>query len=201
MNIRDLTKDQRRELYEAVLDLAEKLTGPGRRPASDRDNRERDPVAENLTQEAFLRLDTTRPWDPSHSTTLMQHMFGILKSLLSHEREADKRRVGFERQAASEQEALSDAGRSAEVISLDRVRRERAEALAKTRVAELRVRVAGFELDGLILDLMYEGVTKRADLVRRTGRSLDEVKTSLARIRRHMNAILAAERGKDTEVP
>ncbi len=46
---------------------------------------------------------------------------------------------------------------------------------------------------------MLEGVTKRSDLVARTGRSLAEVKTALARIRRHMDAIVAAERGEDED--
>jgi DNA-directed RNA polymerase specialized sigma24 family protein len=47
---------------------------------------------------------------------------------------------------------------------------------------------------------MTDEVTKRADLAQRTGRSSDEVKTALARIRRHMEGIRAAECGEDEEV-
>ena len=71
VDIRKLTRDQRRELYDAVLLMAIRLA------------RSR-AIAEDLTQQAFLRLDTTRPWDGSRSPSIEQHMFGVLKSLLSH---------------------------------------------------------------------------------------------------------------------
>ena len=179
--------DERRELHELVLLAAVRLT------------RSRQ-LAEDLTQEAFLRLATTRPWDPSRPTSLEQHMFGILKSLLSHERASDAARRELERKTEIDRAALSEAGRSAETISLDHARRKKAEDLATTRVAALRAELAGFELDLKILDLMSDGVEKRADLAQRTGRSPDEVKTALARIRRHMERILAAERGEVEEV-
>jgi hypothetical protein len=187
VDIRKLTSEERRELYDAVLVVALRLT------------RSR-AIAQDLTQEAFLRLDTTRPWDPRGPISLKQHLFGILKSVLSHERASDAARKELERKTETDRVAFSDAGRSAEVMLLDRARRDREEALAKRRVVALRASLTGFELDLQILDCMSEGVTKRADLVPRTGRSLDEVKTALARIRRHMDNILAAERGEDKEV-
>jgi DNA-directed RNA polymerase specialized sigma24 family protein len=183
VDIRQLSKEERRELYERILVAACRLT------------RSRS-AAEDLTQEAFLRLDTTRPWDPSRPTTFERHVFGILKSLLSQERASDPKRRELHRQAGTEQAALSNKGHSPETISLDQAERDGAEALATKRVALLRAKVADFELDLVILDLMSEDVTKRADLVRRTSRSPDQVKTSLARIRRHMDSILAAERGE-----
>ena len=143
-----------------------------------------------------MRLDTTRPWDKSRLTSLEKHMFGILKSLLSHQRASDAARTKLERETETERAVLSDARRSPEVISLELARREEEEAIAKRRVAALRASLAGFELDLRILDCMSDGVTKRAHLVSRTGKSLDEVKTALARIRRHMDNILAAEGGE-----
>jgi DNA-directed RNA polymerase specialized sigma24 family protein len=187
VDVRKLTEDERRELREVVLLAAYRAT----RSIS---------AAADLTQEAFLRLDTTRPWDPSRPTSLEQHMLGIIRSLLSHQRASDAKRREFELQAGTEMAYLSDAGRSAEATRLDRADRVGLEALATKRVAALRVRVAAFELDLRILDLMADDVTKRAELALRTGRSLDEVKTALARIRRHMQSILAAERGEDEEV-
>jgi hypothetical protein len=115
---------------------------------------------------------------------------------LSHERASDPKRRELHRQAGIERAVLSNESHSPETISLDRAERDGAEALAMKRVALLREKVAEFELDLMILDLMSEDVMKRADLVRRTNGSPDQVKTSLARIRRHMDSILAAERGE-----
>jgi DNA-directed RNA polymerase specialized sigma24 family protein len=187
VDVRTLSTQQRRELYEWALATASRIT------------RSRT-AAESLTQEAFARLDTTRRWNPGGATSLQQHMYGILKSLLSHERRSDSKRGEAEQKFGIEEAALSDAGRSAETMSLDRADRKASEALATERVAKLRARLAGFPLDLLILDLMTDEVTKRADLAQRTGRSPDEVKTALARIRRHMESIRAAERGEDEEV-
>ncbi len=187
VDVRKLTEDKRRELRELVLLVAYRAT----RSTS---------AAADLTQEAFLRLDTTRPWDPSRPTSLEQHMIGIVRSLVSHQRASDTTRREFELQAGTEMAYLSDAGRSTEALWLERAERDGLEARATKRLAALRVRVAAFELDLRILDLMAEDVTKRAELALGTGRSLDEVKTALARIRRHMRSILAAERGEDEEV-
>jgi DNA-directed RNA polymerase specialized sigma24 family protein len=187
VDVRTLSTQQRRELYEWALATACRIT------------RSRT-AAEDLTHEAFSRLDTTRRWDPGGGTTLQQHIYGILRSLVSHERRADSKRREIELQAQIEAAALSDAGRSAEATSLDRADREGSKALATERVAKLRARLAGFPLDLLVLDLMTDDVTKRADLAQRTGRSPDEIKTALARIRRHMESIRAAERGEDEEV-
>ena len=186
VDIRKLTLDERRELYDAVFVVALRLT---RCPT----------MADDLTQEAFLRLDTTRPWDPRGRTSLEQHMFGILKSVLSHERASDAARKERERKTEIDRLALSDAGHSTEVLSLDRARREKEQSLATRRVAALRASLAAFDLDLRIVALMSEGVTKRAHLVERTRGSLDDVKTALARIRRNMEDILAAERGEDKE--
>ena len=155
--------------------------------------------ASDLTQRAFVRLDTTSPWTPGGKVGLLQHCFGILKSLRSRDAEKDAKRREYGRRAGEEQAAESDAGRSAEAVTLDHAERERAEALAIQRVAKLRARLVGQELDLQILDWMTEGNTKRSDLVARSGRPA-EVKTALARIRRHMDAIVTAEGGEDEEV-
>jgi DNA-directed RNA polymerase specialized sigma24 family protein len=155
--------------------------------------------AEEIAQETFLRLMTTRPWDESRQPVIERHLFGIIKSLVSHERTS--RRSDYESRGAAEH-AITSGGEtpSAEVRGLERARRERQEAIAAARVRLLRTKPAGHELELMICDLMAEGITKPADLARHTGRSVAEVNVALARIRRYMKSILAAERGEDEEV-
>jgi hypothetical protein len=187
VDIRTLDKDQLRDLWVSVFKLARKLSGGRKQQAKD------------LTQLVFLRVATTSPWSPGGKVGLEEHLFGILRSVRSNEAASNARRSENEQGATSEWAALSEARRSAEQMSLDRAERKSAQARAAERVAKLRVRLAGYELDLAIVDHMMNEVTKRADLVALTGRSPDEVKTALARIRRHMDAIVAAEGGEDEE--
>ena len=187
VDIRTLGKDHLRDLWVSVFKLARKLTG-GRKQA-----------AKDLTQLVFLRVATTSPWSPGGEFSLEEHLFGILRSVRSNEAAANAKRCENERRATEEWVALAEAGRAAEAMLLEQDERDRAQALATERVAKLRVRLVGHELDLAIVDHMMNEVTKRADLVALTGRSPDEVKTALARIRRHMDAIVAAEGGEDEE--
>ncbi len=185
MDLRNLDKEQQRALYVTVFNAARKIA-----------RREAD--VQELTQQALLRLLKTSP-SILDEKELEQHVYGILRSLRSNAAASTATRREYERRAGEEHAALSDAGRSPEQIILDDTERHQAEELAKERVAKLRVRLAGLELDLQIVDRMLKGVTKRSDLVARTGRSLAEVKTALARIRRHMDATVAAERGEDED--
>jgi hypothetical protein len=185
VDLRNLDKEQQRALYVAVFNAARKIA----RQESD---------ARDLAHQALLRLLATSP-STLDEVELRRRTYGILRSLRSHAEASDATRREYERRAGEEHALLSDAGRSPEQIHLDHAERERAEELAKERVAKLRVRLAGLELDLQIVDRMLDGVLRRSDLVARTGRSLAEVKTALARIRRHMDAIVAAERGEDED--
>jgi DNA-directed RNA polymerase specialized sigma24 family protein len=186
VDLRNLDKEQQRALYVTVLNAARKIA-----------RRECD--VEELTQQALLRLLNTSPSTLDGEVELKQRVYGILRSLRSNAAASSVTRREYERRAGEEHAALSDAGRSPEQIILDDAERVQAEELASERVAKLRVRLAGLELDLQIVDRMLKGVTKRSDLVARTGRSPGEVKTALARIRRHMDAIVAAERGEDKD--
>ena len=185
MDIRDLTEEQRRDLYATVLLYALRIT------------KSRD-LAEELTQEAFSRSMTTRRWDPSTQPSLARHMCGIVKSLLSAERKA--KRPAIEEQAGREEVLISGSAKpSAETISLEEARRKREQALATRRVEALRARLAGHELELVICDLMTEGTTKPAALARKAERSIDEIRAALRRIRRYADRIPAGERGEDPD--
>jgi DNA-directed RNA polymerase specialized sigma24 family protein len=183
VDVRTMTPKERCELHELVLAFAERIT------------RSRD-AAENLVQEAFLRLMTTRPWDPLGKTSLERHMCGIVKSLLWAERIS--KRPENERLAVAEHALLAEGGRSAETMSLDRAEREDKETLGSQRVGKLRAMLKGRTLELLVLDVMQnEGLRKPAELATRTGKSAAAIDASLRRIRRTMKRIVAAERGED----
>ena len=187
MDIKNLDRDGWRDLYDVVFNTARKIV-KGKE------------AARALASDAITRmLATGRPL-PDEPVAFEREIYGILKSVRSHEAASRASRRNYERTGGREQAALSPAGRSAQAIVLDHAERQNAEALARERHVTLRARLEGHELDLTILDWMLEGVTKTADLEKQTGRPYAEVKTAMARIRRHMNAILAAERGEDEEV-
>jgi DNA-directed RNA polymerase specialized sigma24 family protein len=184
VNIREQTPERIREIYERVLLVARRLSGSAS-------------AADDLTHQAFLLLDTTRKWDPTKCATLERHMFGIVRSLLSAER--GSARPAIEAQAGLELAARSEAGRSAETMALDREDRQDEQALAARRVATLRAKLAGHDLELSICDLLAEEAeekVKAAQMAARLGRPLGEVYEALSRIRRYMDAIVAIERGR-----
>jgi DNA-directed RNA polymerase specialized sigma24 family protein len=132
VDLRTMTPKERYDLQEAVLDFAEKIT---RSPEA----------AEELTQEALLRLMTTRAWDPQGPTSLERHVCGIVKSLLWAERQS--KRPKYERLAMAEHVLVADGGRSAEIMSLDRAEREEKEALGTQRTGKLRAMLKGRALE------------------------------------------------------
>jgi len=187
MDVREMTVEQRRALYETVLLFASRLTRSEER-------------AEELTQEAFLRLLTTRRWDPKKQPSLERHLFGIVKSLRWAGGKATIRK--YEEEAGHEQALLSGgAAPSAETTSIDHAKREREKSIAAQRAGALRAKLAGHDLELSICDLMADDdVAKRSHLAQRLGRSAGEVDKALRRIRRYMNSIVAADGGEDEEV-
>jgi DNA-directed RNA polymerase specialized sigma24 family protein len=186
VDFRDWNKEERRRLYELVLATAYRITK----------SREK---ADEITQESFLRLMTTRTWDEGKQPSLERHMLGIVKSLVSHER-ASKRR-DYESRGATELAVISvGAAPSPQERLLDRAARDGEEAVAARRVEALRTKLGSRELELAICDLVAEGVKKPADLAPRLERPVGEVNDALERIRRYMKSIVAAERGIDEEV-
>lgn len=181
MDPRQMTKEEVRSLYRAVLLFANQVTG-------------NDLLGQELAQEAFERLLTTSPWDESKKAPLAVHLFGIVKSRLSLLRKS-KRRF-FEEQAGREERLLSEGASSPE----DGVLQREAQKEAKEDVQKLRTKLGPHDLETRILDLMTEGITKRAHLVERTGLPDAKVAAALARIRRYARDIAAAQSGRKDEV-
>jgi DNA-directed RNA polymerase specialized sigma24 family protein len=181
-------KQRLRDLYVTVLAVAMKLTHSKAQ-------------AEDLTQTVFERLASTRPLEADvPREEAVRHALGVLKSVLSAERASARSQRERERIVGGEWAAASTAGHSAEVLSLERARRERDEGLASRRVAALRARLAGHPLELAVLDRMQDDVTKAAAIAEELERPVKDIYEALARIRRYMKSIVAAEGGHVEEV-
>jgi hypothetical protein len=130
---------------------------------------------------------------------------GIVRSLLSAER--GSARPGIEAQAGVERAARSEAGRSAETMALERAEREDVatqdgQGIATRRVAALRARLAGQELEPSVCDLLAEEGAEKMKAVQmaaRLGRPVGEVYEALSRVRRYMGTIVAIERDEERD--
>jgi hypothetical protein len=147
--------------------------------------------------EAFVNLLAEQPWTKDPAKTPAQHAERYVRDVLSARRVATRLRRGAEARFAAQHEGDRLGGKSLETQAIEQGEEDLAKATAKERAVEVRRRLGEHPLDLEICDLMEKGVTKRIDLVTKTGRSVDEVKTSLARIRRIMTNIVAAESGED----
>jgi len=179
------TQQEWRDLHQAVRTFAFRLT---RSHAH----------ADDLTQEAFKRLMTTRAWNPATVPSLAKHMMMIVKSVLSHERQS--RQGDLEMQASIEQQTVDGgAARSAEQMSLDQGGRDRSQRSAARRLAALRERLAGFDLELELIDLTQQEVDSRAEQAKRVGRPVGEVYEAWRRIRRYAAGLPDAMDADDGE--
>jgi hypothetical protein len=185
--IHELDIVQQRVLYAAILVIARKVTGSRVR-------------ATEVAQEALTRLATTRPWTAERGVSPEVFVRGLVRSIYSHDVAKSERRGEREAQSAAELALVSDRGHSFEAVGLERAEAADAETFAAKCEAALREELAGYPLELAIVDGMRDDVVKPRDLVAHTGKSPYEVKQALARIRRYMIAIVAAERGEDLEV-
>src|SRR6201999_3260706 len=88
VDIRLLTQKERRDLYREVIVMALSIA---------REEKE----AEEITQEAFVLLMTTRPWRPD-GPPFRVHLYGILRSACHHTRAKRRARRGAEGRFAND---------------------------------------------------------------------------------------------------
>jgi DNA-directed RNA polymerase specialized sigma24 family protein len=180
------TKKEWHDLRQAVQAYAERLTlSPDH--------------GDDLTQEAFKRPVTTRPWNSSTEPSLAKHLMKTVKSLLSHERES--KQSEYEERAVIEQRTIDgDAARSAEKMSLDRGDLERSQSRAAGQLTALRELLAGHDLELQLIDLTDQGVDSRAEQATSAGATIREVYEAWRRIRRALARLPAVSSDDDEEV-
>jgi DNA-directed RNA polymerase specialized sigma24 family protein len=179
------TQDEWRQLREVVLTYAYRQTRARAR-------------AEDLTQEAFARWMTTRPWNPETEPSLARHLMKVVKSLISNEHTS--KRGDYELRAGVEQSLVGgSAVPSAEAMSLERSEAESQRRAAAARLQALREMLTGLDLELRLIDLTAEGVDDRGEQAKATGRTRDQVYEGWRRIYRYMARVPEA-RGDDEEV-
>ena len=187
--IRDLDKGGWAALYKRVLTFARTRTNGAH--------------AEEITQEAFSRVLTTRPWSEESGIPLFVHMTGIVRSLLSNERTATR---------ASAEHAVADleppsSGRagvatSAATLSAEEEHLSRAEVLRRQRessaaMAALVKRFSTAPVELAVLSAWLDGVTKPAAIADHTKHDIEEVYVAIRRLRRVAHSLAAGAPSND----
>jgi hypothetical protein len=186
VDFQSLSKEEKTRLYVALLDAATPLVW--QRNAAD-----------EVVHETFVRLLERQPWTKEPTKTLKEHAWVILEEVVSERRIAGLRRRAAEDRFTAQPQGGLYGGGSVEDDVIERDNAESTKAQREEWAVAIRERVLDNELDTALCDLMAKGIWKRADLVAKTGRTDNEVKTSLARIRRLMSGIVSAESGESEE--
>ena len=180
-----------RETWKAVLEYGLKTTESGAR-------------AEDIRQEAYVRLMTTRPW--RRDIPFKLHMLRVASSVRKHEDKGQRRREGYDADwGAKHKRERGVVTASAEQESLGEAQRIENQNLAARTLAELRRRLAGHSLELRLIDWFEqaeetgEEVEKPAALAKRWGVDPRDLYRARERIRRYKDSVVAAVRGDDEE--
>jgi DNA-directed RNA polymerase specialized sigma24 family protein len=162
--------------------------------------------ADDIRQEAYARLFTTRRWTPDREKPFLRHMLLTASSLLKHEYKAGDRRKKYEQRGGAVY--LRERGRatpSPEHDLLEHAERVKSRDEALRVLGELRRRLAGFPLELRLIDQAEQAeasgdeLDTPAELAKILGVGVDEVYRARARIRRYRESVVAAVRGPDEE--
>jgi len=179
--------------WNAVLDLGLRVTKSNAR-------------ADDIRQEAYVRLLTTRPWTPSGETPFVRHMLLTASSILKHENKAGRRRAHYETDGGAQyKRERGDAAQSPEQDAIEHGENLRSRDRAVRVLAELRRRLAGFPLELRIIDHAAQAeaggddLEPPAELAKILGVGIEEIYRAGARIRRYKEGVYAAVGGSEKE--
>ena len=187
----DVERTEWRETWKVVLEYGLKIT----------ESRAR---AEDIRQEAYVRLMTTRPW--RRDIPFKLHMLRVASSVRKHEDKGQHRRERYEADwGAKHKRERGVVTPSAEQESLAEAQRIKDQNRAARILAELRRRLAGYPLELRIIDWFEqaeetgEEVEKPAALARRWGVDPQDLYRARERIGRYKDSVMAAVGGDDEE--
>jgi DNA-directed RNA polymerase specialized sigma24 family protein len=139
--------------------------------------------ARELTQEAFTRAMTTRPWNADDKKSLFEHLSSIVDSLRSHEHVS--RRPAYEREAGKAMALVAGTvAPSTETLVVAMEREVEREDRRVRCLGRLRTLLAAYPLELLLLDCLQEGVMDPELQAERTRSTREEVYRARERIRR-----------------
>jgi DNA-directed RNA polymerase specialized sigma24 family protein len=181
--VRDLDKAGWAALYKRVLEFARTRTGPAH--------------AEEIAQEAFSRVLTTRPWDEGSGIPLFVHMTGIVRSILSNERTS--KRAGVEHAVGDVELAFTGVepgGLPAGAVtpSAEDEHLARASVLQRPQepsaaIGALVKRFSSSPLELAVLGAWLDGITKPSAIAEHTKYEVDDVYVAIRRIRRTAHSL------------
>jgi RNA polymerase sigma factor (sigma-70 family) len=181
-----LSREQVRELFVLVTAVARKIA----KSAGG---------ADELVQQTFEKLMTTRRWDGQKP--LEAHVIGVMKSLVSNQRRSEKRRddgkprrrdlahEDFQREVSGEHTA------SPEERTLEHAEQESRDEEAEQELDELVASVAAHPLAPRVLQCRIDGLRKPREIAAKLGVSVDAVYRANDVLRRHLHAL--RRRGAD----
>ena len=179
------TRDEVREALKAAMAAALSIT------------RSR-PQAEEVVQDAFERVLTTRPWTRSHGP-FDRHLVGTVSSLVSHSRTSKRPEKDAEAHEGFHQEVVGDVAPSPEKKTLERAEEEDAQASADAELDALDASIADNEGARAVLRCRREHeLTKASDIALKLGMPVDAVYRANELVRDHLRK-LRKKRGKEEE--
>jgi hypothetical protein len=164
------------------------------------------PRAEDIRQQAYLRLLTSSPWARERQPSFVKHMLLVASSVLKNQNASERSRREYEAKAGAEYKR--DRGGmtpSAEQDMLDHARSQRKRERAIRVLAELRRRLAAFPLELRIIEYAEQAEERDEELGTPAEVAGDlkvpvqEVYRAFARIRRYRESVYAAVGGHDEE--
>jgi DNA-directed RNA polymerase specialized sigma24 family protein len=162
--------------------------------------------ADDIRQEAYVRLLTTRPWTPERGTPFVRHMLSTASSILKHENKAQHRRKGYEAHGGAQYKRDRGIATPApEQDMIEHAQRLRSRDRAVRVIAELRRRLAGFPLELRLIDHAAQAEASGdagetpAELATILGATVEEIYRARARIRRYKEGVYAAIGGSSEE--
>jgi hypothetical protein len=108
--------------------------------------------ADDIRQETYVRLATTRPWRRAAQPSFVRHVLGVAASVLKHEQKAHARRTHHEADAGAEYKRDRGDTVSPEEDMLEHAEGERKRDVAARALAEVRRRLAGYPLELRLID-------------------------------------------------
>lgn len=189
----NISETEWKALYQSALHHARALT-------------KSEVAAEEVTQEAMLRLFTTRTFDSERGVPLKMHLARIVRSVASHRWSSVRAELGRFPRAETDPAVLRDdegtpsaEGRtpSAEEMHRTQAVRIHEQEVAAAALTELTRRLSAWPLELAILSATLEGITKPAAQAAHTHRSIEDVYAARRRIQRYAQAVEAPARSKE----
>jgi DNA-directed RNA polymerase specialized sigma24 family protein len=163
--------DEMRRVYEAAKLVALRLTKSKAR-------------ADELVSDVFVKLTTTRRWNPARKP-LLEHVIGALRSELNHQY-ASK---------APERERTANEAYHRDVVPLrveSTEERMLARAKAATELSLLEARISNHDLVPKVLQCKADGIDRPADIARALGVPAARVHRAIELLKHHLANIRAA---------